>query len=201
MAKTKIIHFVLSPEDNDLIAWKMSLPKRRFNRTVCEILVYESLGKIADVPHEFSSTDVSEPMHCRLIFRDENAIRLLEQIPAGEVTSYIKKIIRKHIRKNITKPNTVSAELLLRFLYVVKARIESSKVVTQPERYMLVRENYGHDLPLMLSAILDSYIVRGEKRTDNILQGLTRDIKDGNFLALWWKKTASKAAICNKMIS
>ncbi len=193
MAKTKTIHFVLSPEDSDLIAWKMSLPKRRFNRTVCEILVYESMGKIADVPHEFSSRDVSESVHCQLRVQDENAIHMLDNVAAGEVTAYIKKIIRKHIRKNITKPNTVSAELLLRFLYVVKARIENSTVVTQPERYILVRENYGHDLPLMLSAILDSYIVRGEKRTDNILQGLTRDINDGNFLALWWKENREQS--------
>ncbi len=133
------------------LAWKMSLQKRQFNRTVCEILVYESMGKIASVPHEFSSTGVSEPVHCLLRVQNENEICLLEQIAAGEITSYIKKIIRKHIRKNITKPNTVSAELLLRFLYSVKARIENRKVFIQPECYILVRENYGHDLPSMLS--------------------------------------------------
>ncbi len=188
MAKTKTIHFVLSPEDNDLIAWKMSLPKRRFNRTVCEILVYESMGKIASVPHQFSSTDVSEPMHCLLRVQDENAIHMLDNVAAGEVTAYIKKIIRKHIRKNITKPNTVSAELLLRFLYVVKARIENSKVVTQPECYILVRENYGHDLPLMLSDILNKYIDEDEKCTDNFLQRLTKDIKGGRYLGTEWRE-------------
>ncbi len=186
MAKTKTIHLVLSPEDNDLIAWKLSLPKRRFNRTVCEILVYESMGKIAAVPHEFSSTDVSEPVHCRLILRDENAIRMLEQIPTGEVTSYIKKIIRKHIRKNITKPNTVSAELLLRFLYSVKARIESGNEIVPPKLYVLDRENYEHELPLMLSVILNYYIDKDEKYADDYLLRLESEINAGSYLATYW---------------
>ncbi len=34
MTEKKTIHFILSSEDSDLIAWKNSLPKRAFNRTV-----------------------------------------------------------------------------------------------------------------------------------------------------------------------
>ncbi len=194
MAKAKTIHFVLSPEDNDLIAWKLSLPKRQFNRTVCEILVYESMGKIASIPHEFSSTDVSEPVHCLLRVQNENTIHMLDNVAVGEVTAYIKKIIRKHIRKNIAKPNMVSVELLLRFLYVVKARIENSKGVMQPERYVLERENYGHDLPLMLSDILNKYIDEGEKCTDNFLQRLTKDINDGRYLGTEWREKFNQSS-------
>ncbi len=79
MTDKRVIHFVLYPEDS-VIAWKNSLPKRRFNQTVCEILVSESKGTLAAIPLRFSSAECSEPVHCLLRFDDENAIRLIDSI-------------------------------------------------------------------------------------------------------------------------
>ena len=67
MSNQRIIHFVLSGRDGDLIAWKKSLPKRTFNKTVNAILAAEYKGKIASVPCEFSSSKITGGHHYRLI--------------------------------------------------------------------------------------------------------------------------------------
>ena len=77
MAKEKVIHFALSPEDGDLIGWLRSLPKRSFNKTVNRILVSESYGQVAPLPCTFSSAEVTEEVQCRIVLRDEKAERFV----------------------------------------------------------------------------------------------------------------------------
>ena len=79
MSKERIIHFVLSPGDSDLIAWRDSLPQRQFNKLVNEILSAEYKGKIATIPCKFSSTEITGEHHYRLIIRDQNALAFLRK--------------------------------------------------------------------------------------------------------------------------
>ena len=111
----KTILLILKPEDSDLLGWKASLPHRTLNKTVNEILLAESKGKIADTLSEFSSIESSEPINCVIRIADENVARFVDSLPKGDKAESIKKIIRKHIRKNKELPPSeagIPAELL-----------------------------------------------------------------------------------------
>lgn len=99
MANQRIIYFVLCAKDIDLIAWKKSLPKGTFNKTVNEILSAEYKGKIAPVPCKFSSTEIAGEHHYRLIIRDQNALAFLRKFRWGDVTENIKKLSVSILRK------------------------------------------------------------------------------------------------------
>lgn len=101
MVKRKSIHFVLSKsKDGDLLAWKNSLENGSFNRVVNEILIAESEKKIANIPCGSKKTENPQTINSRLVVYDRYAIELIESFGSKEVTSSIKKIIRKHLNKN-----------------------------------------------------------------------------------------------------
>ena len=114
MAKKKVIHFVLSPEDGDLIGWLRSLPKRSFNKTVNRILVSESYGEVAPLSCTFSSAEVAEEVLCRIVLRDEKAEKLVSAMSYGEVTGRLKEILRRHIKANQMKPKEIDVRQLFR---------------------------------------------------------------------------------------
>ena len=94
------IHLILKAEDADLRGWKASLPHRTLNKTVNEILLAESKGEIAAIPFEFSSIENSKPLSCVIRVTDEKVTRFVSTLPKGALMERVKKIIRKHIRKN-----------------------------------------------------------------------------------------------------
>lgn len=101
MVKSKSIHFVLSKsKDGDLLAWKNSLEDGSFNRVVNEILIAESEKKIANIPCGSKKVENLQTINSRLLVYDRYAIELIESFGPKEVTSSIKKIIRKHLNKN-----------------------------------------------------------------------------------------------------
>lgn len=101
MVKRKSIHFVLSKaKDADILAWKNSLEDGSFNRLVNEILIAESEKKIANIPCGSKKVEDLQTINCRLLVYDRYAIELIESFGPKEVTSSIKKIIRKHLNKN-----------------------------------------------------------------------------------------------------
>lgn len=101
MVNKKSIHFVLTKsKDADLLAWKNLLKDGSFNRTVNEILIAESEKKIATIPCGSKKIENPQTINSRLVVYDRYAIELIESFDAKEVTSSIKKIIRKHLTKN-----------------------------------------------------------------------------------------------------
>ena len=111
--KKKFIRFVLSEDDTDLIGWKNSLLPRSFTETVNNILVSESIGQIARIPYEFSSSEVADKVKTGFCVADENVFALLNGIKKGDRTDVIKEIIRKHIQHNREHPpELVSVDLL-----------------------------------------------------------------------------------------
>ncbi len=185
MADKRVVHFVLSSEDGDLIAWKNSLPKRRFNQTVCEILVNESLGKLAVVPLRFSPAECSEPVHCLLRLQDENAIRLIDSMEPGEVTPYIKKTIRKHIKKNRNKAKTVSAKLLRRLIKNIQANLEHEQEILDNAFEDLYSENYGAELPKLFSSVINAYKNGDESYGDEVLAQLADEKAISELFYAW----------------
>lgn len=101
MTIRKSIHFVLSKDkDADILAWKNSLENGSFNRVVNEILIAECEKKIADIPCGSKRKENPQTINSRLVVYDRYAIELIESFGPKEVTSSIKRIVRKHLNKN-----------------------------------------------------------------------------------------------------
>ena len=159
MAKEKVIHFVLSPEDGDLIGWMYSLPKRSFNKTVNQILVSESRGEIALLPCTFSSAEVAEEVQCRIVLRDEKAERFVSSIPYGEVTGRLKDILRRHIKANQMKPKEIDVRQLFRLFQNFRTKMTEleEEAYGVPDWDRLLCDFYDEALQRLFSSVSGCY--------------------------------------------
>ena len=159
MAKEKVIHFVLLPEDGDLIGWLRSLPKRSFNKTVNQILVSESRGEIALLPCSFSSAKVAKEVQCRIVLRDEKAEKFVSSIPYGEVTERLKEILRRHIKVNQIKPKEVDVRQLVRLFQNFRTKMAEleEEAYGVPDRDRLLCDFYDQALQRLFSSVSGCY--------------------------------------------
>lgn len=159
LAKEKVIHFVLSPEDGDLIGWLRSLPKRSFNKTVNRILVSESCGEVALLPCTFSSAEVTKEVQCRIVLRDEKAKKFVSSMPYGEVSGRLKEILRRHIKVNQTKPKEVDVRQLVRLLQNFRTKMWEleAKVYEGPDWDRLLCNFYDEALQRLFSSVSGCY--------------------------------------------
>lgn len=159
MAKEKVIHFVLSPEDGDLIGWLRSLPKRSFNKTVNRILVSESCGEIAPLPCAFSSAEVAEEVQCRIVLRDEKAEMLVSAMSYGEVTGRLKEILRRHIKANQMKPKEIDVRQLFRLFQNFRTKMTEleEEAYGVPDRDRLLCVFYDQALQRLFSSVSSCY--------------------------------------------
>ena len=159
MAKKKVIHFVLSPEDGDLIGWMYSLPKRSFNKTVNRILVSESGGEVAPLPCTFLSAEVAEEVQCRIVLRDEEAEKFVLSMPYGEITGRLKEILRRHIKANQTKPKEVDVRQLVRLFQNFRTKMAEleEEAYGVPDRNRLLCDFYDQALQRLFSSVSSCY--------------------------------------------
>ena len=159
MAKEKVIHFVLSPEDGDLIGWLRSLPKRSFNKTVNRILVSESSGEIALLPCTFSSAKVAKEVQCRIVLRDEEAEKFVLSMPYGEITGRLKEILRRHIKANQTKPKEADVRQLVRLFQNFRTKMMEleEEAYGVPDRDRLLCDFYDQALRRLFSSVSSCY--------------------------------------------
>ena len=159
MAKEKVIHFVLSPEDGDLIGWLRSLPKRSFNKTVNQILVSESRGEIALLPCSFSSAKVAKEVQCRIVLRDEKAEKLVSAMSYGEVTGRLKEILRRHIKANQMKPKEIDVRQLFRLFQNFRTKMTEleEEAYGVPDRDRLLCDFYDEALQRLFSSVSGCY--------------------------------------------
>lgn len=180
MAKEKVIHFVLSPEDGDLIGWLRSLPKRSFNKTVNRILVSESYGEIAPLPCTFSSAEVAEEVQCRIVLRDGKAEKLVSSMPYGEVTGRLKEILRRHIQANQTRPKEIDVRQLFRLFQNFRTKMMEleEEAYGVPDRDRLLCDFYDQALQRLFSSVSGCY------QTGDQISGDARlaKLQDENFL-------------------
>ena len=175
MKKEKIIHFELGAAHGDIVAWMRSLPNRTLNKTVNEILSAESLGKIAHIPHEFSSAKEEQKLSCRLVIRDGAALDFVAKIPKGEIKTTIVKIIRKHIRKNRKmpkKPIGICRDLLLDVLQGFRTKIDAKEAEYAgiPNKYSKLCECYDKAHNALFQAILNCANARDENQCDLMMR-------------------------------
>ena len=179
LAKEKVIHFVLSPEDGDLIGWLRSLPKRSFNKTVNRILVSESYGDVAPLPCTFSSAEVAEEVQCRIVLRDEKAERFVSSIPYGEVTGRLKEILRRHIKANQTRPKEIDVRQLFRLFQNFRTKMMEleEEAYGVPDRDRLLCVFYDQALQRLFSSVSSCYQTGDQISSDARLAKL----QDENF--------------------
>ena len=176
--KKKFIRFVLSEDDTDLIGWKNSLPPRSFTETVNKILVSESIGQIAPVLYEFSSSEVAEEVSAGFYVDDENVLALLNGIKKGDRTDVIKEIIRKHIKHNREHPpELVSVDLLHSIVVDFKTEMEANEAdyVGVADKYRKLRDTYDSGTRKLFKAILACYKSGDEKAGDQKMKSLDVD--------------------------
>ena len=173
--KKKFIRFVLSEDDTDLIGWKNSLPPRSFTETVNNILVSESIGQIARIPYEFSSSEVADKVKTGFCVADENVLALLNGINKGDRTDAIKEIIRKHIKHNCKNPpELVSVDLLHSIVVDFKTKMAAKEAdyAGVENKYRKLRDTYDFGTRELFNAILACYKSGDEKTGDQKMKVL-----------------------------
>ena len=176
--KKKFIRLVLAKEDADLIGWKNSLPPRSFTETVNKILVSESIGQIAHIPYEFSSSEVAEEERAGFYVGDENVLALLNGIHKGNRTDVIKEIIRKHIANNRENPpELVSVDLLHSIVvdFRTKMAAKEADYAGVENKYRKLRDTYDFGTRELFNAILACYKSGDEKVGDQQMKTLDVD--------------------------
>lgn len=175
MKKEKVIHLELDAVHGDIVAWMRSLPNRTLNKTVNEILSTESHGKIAHIPHKFSSAKEETSLSCRLVIRDGAALDFVAKIPKGEIKTTIVKIIRKHIRKNREMPKEpigIRRDLLLDVLqgFRMKMDAKEAEYAGIPNKYSKLCECYDKAHNALFQAILNCANTGDENQCDFLMR-------------------------------
>ena len=176
--KKKFIRLVLGEDDTDLIGWKNGLPPRSFTETVNKILVSESIGQIAHIPYEFSSSEVAEEDRTGFYVGDENVLALLNGIHKGDRTDVIKEIIRKHIQHNCEhQPELVSVNLLHSIVVDFRTKMADKEAdcVGVADKYRKLRDTYDFGMRELFNAILACYQSGDEKVGDQQMKSLDVD--------------------------
>lgn len=97
------IHLKIGKKDADLIYWIESLPTGCFSHYATLILQAEVKKKIALIP-VFDQEGLSEKTKEVAIYvYDKQVIAMIEGLPKGKRSQYIKRVVRKHINANYRK--------------------------------------------------------------------------------------------------
>ncbi len=97
------LHVVLTKTDADILAFKNSLPKGEWSKTVAIILNAALKGEVATMPMNFKFEPIRENVHTKISLPDELIKKCRKKLGAekGNLTTVIKAEIKKCIRKNL----------------------------------------------------------------------------------------------------
>ena len=97
------LHVVLTKNDGDILAFKKSLPKGEWSKTVAIILNAALKGEVATLPMNFKFEQIRENVHTKISLPDELLRKCRKKLGCekGSLTTVIKAEIRKCIRKNL----------------------------------------------------------------------------------------------------
>ena len=99
----KKYHVVLTPDEPEIIAFKKSLPQGNFSKLVV-IIMTESLNDgVVEIPMDFEIEPVIEDVHTKFSLPEEMVQKFCKKLgrQKGNLTSFIKKEVKKCIRKNL----------------------------------------------------------------------------------------------------
>ena len=97
------LHIVLTKTDADILAFKNSLPKRQWRKTVAIILNAALKGNVATLPMNFKFEPIRENVHTKISLPDELVKKCRKKLSGekGTLTTVIKAEIKKCIQKNL----------------------------------------------------------------------------------------------------
>ncbi len=97
------LHIVLTKKDADILAFKNSLPKGQWSKTVAIILNAALKGEVATMPMNFKFEPIRENVHTKISLPDEIIKKCRKKLGSekGNLTTVIKAEIKKCIRKNL----------------------------------------------------------------------------------------------------
>lgn len=97
------LHIVLTKKDADIAAFKKSLPKGEWSKTVVQIMNAAIRDRVADIPMNFAIEPLDEKEDAKISMPQKLADRFCEKFgyEKGELGPGIKTQIRKCIRKNL----------------------------------------------------------------------------------------------------
>ena len=99
----KKYHVVLTPDEPEIIAFKKSLPQGNFSKLVVIIMTASLKDEIAEIPMDFEIEPVIEDVHAKISLPEELVQNFCKKFGCqkGNLTSYIKREVKKCIRKNL----------------------------------------------------------------------------------------------------
>ncbi len=97
------LHIVLTKKDADIAAFKKSLPKGEWSKTVVQIMNAAIRDRVADIPMNFAIEPLDEKEDAKISMPQKLAERFCEKFGCkkGNFSTGIKIEIRKCIRKNL----------------------------------------------------------------------------------------------------
>ncbi len=97
------LHIVLTKSDADILAFKNSLPKGEWSKTVAIILNAALKGDVATLPMNFKFEPIRENVHTKISLPDKLIKKCRKKLGGekGSLTTVIKAEIKKCIRKNL----------------------------------------------------------------------------------------------------
>ena len=97
------LHIVLTKKDADIAAFKKSLPKGEWSKTVVQIMNAAIRDRVADIPMNFAIEPLDEKEDAKISMPQKLADRFCEKFgyEKGKFGPGIKTQIRKCIRKNL----------------------------------------------------------------------------------------------------
>ena len=99
----KKYHVVLTPDEPEIIAFKKSLPQGNFSKLVVIIMTESLKDEVAKIPMDFEIEPVIEDVHTKISLPEEMVQKFCKKLGCqkGNLTSFIKKEVKKCIRKNL----------------------------------------------------------------------------------------------------
>lgn len=99
----KKYHVVLTPNEPEIIAFKKSLPQGNFSKLVVIIMTESLKDEVAEIPMDLKIEPVIEDVHTKITLPEEMVQKFCKKFGCkkGNLTSYIKREVKKCIRKNL----------------------------------------------------------------------------------------------------
>ena len=99
----KKYHVVLTPNEPEIIAFKKSLPQGIFSKLVVIIMTESLKDEVAEIFMNFKIEPVIEDVHTKISLPEELVQKFSKKFGCkkGNLTSYIKREVKKCIRKNL----------------------------------------------------------------------------------------------------
>ncbi len=160
------VHIVLTKQDADIICFKHSLPKGKFNETVIKILRAAVRNKIAVMPMSFKINRSVPKLNTKIDLPQDLIQDCYEKLgfKKGCFTTGVKAEIRKCIRKNlVTKTDRILLAAVQKMFADALALAEKQKKELVDDGCSPALYPYREAMDLLLSQIKKSISEGGDE--------------------------------------